>query len=465
MAKANKKQLSLDELLEQALVKEEDRPYEVPENWVWIRLGSVCANVQYGYTAKASVDKIGPKLLRITDIQNGIVNWGDVPYCSITSSDYDKFNIKVNDIVVARTGATTGKSYIIYENIESVFASYLIRIRLEKGFNSKFLYEFMQSGGYWNQVMELSQGIAQPGVNATKLQSMLFPLPPIAEQQRIVDIIDQLFEKLDTAKELVQNALDSFENRKAAILHKAFTGGLTVKWREENGVSLEKWANNEIKDLVTELNQGWSPKCEAFPSKSNEEWGVIKTTSIQHMEFIEEENKKLPNHLEPRKKHELKAGDILITRAGPRIRVGVCCLIKAVRPKLLLCDKAYRFRANESMVLPEYITYALNSTEILDEINKMKTGISESGVNLTQNGFLAIKLKVPSLREQQEIVRILDNLLDNEQRAKELCDVIEKIDLMKKAILAKAFRGELGTNDPEEESAVQLLKEVLKEKI
>jgi len=221
---------------------------------------------------------------------------------------------------------------------------------------------------------------------------------------------------------------------------------------------------NMLKDLAISLNQGWSPKCEGFPSVDYEKWGVIKTTAIQHMEFIEQENKQLPSSLVPREKHELKEGDVLITRAGPRIRVGVCCLVKQVRPRLLLCDKAYRFRAKEKLVIPEYIVFVLNTSDILDTINVMKTGISDSGVNLTLDGFLAIKLNIPSIVEQKEIVNILDNLLKNEQKAKELCDVIDNIDLMKKSILARAFRGELSTNNPNEESALELLKEIFRER-
>ena len=114
--------------------------------------------------------------------------------------------------------------------------------------------------------------------------------------------------------------------------------------------------------------------------------------------------------------------------------------------------------------IPEYIIKYLNSAQGLKELRKnAKHAVNQASINQTdvKNAIIS----VPPIEEQKEIVRILDNLLENEQRAKELCDVIEKIDLMKKAILARAFRGELGTNDPEEESAVELLKEVLKEKI
>jgi type I restriction enzyme, S subunit len=290
------------------------------------------------------------------------------------------------------------------------------------------------------------------------------PLPPLSEQQRIVDLIELLFEKLDHSKELVENALDSFENRKSAILHKAFSGELTAKWREDSSVNLLR-EEFEIRHLVTQLNQGWSPRCESYPSTDNNKWGVIKTTAIQHMQFNEEENKQLPDTLMPREKHELKAGDILITRAGPRIRVGVCCLIKYVRPRLLLCDKAYRFRANIERVMPEYLVLALNTPDKVNEINLMKTGISDSGLNLTQDGFMAIKLNIPPIKEQKEIIRIVDDLLEKEQKVEEFCQVIENIDLMKTSILARAFRSELSTNNPDEESALELLKEVLRKRV
>ena len=105
------------------------------------------------------------------------------------------------------------------------------------------------------------------------------------------------------------------------------------------------WRTMPMRQLISELHQGWSPKCAIEASLNETEWGVIKTTAIQHMLFQEEENKQLPMELEPRLDLELEDGDILITRAGPRVRAGVACLVRRVRKKLILCDKAYRFRA------------------------------------------------------------------------------------------------------------------------
>ncbi|SCM82901.1 Restriction modification system DNA specificity domain [uncultured Sporomusa sp.] len=463
---AKEEKLSLEELLEQALVKDEDKPYAVPGNWVWTRLGDITI-ITGGGTPQSNV----------TEYYNG----GDIAW--ITPADLSGYNdmyISKGERNITKLGLEQSSAKLMPRDtvlLSSRAPIGYVAIALEQlctnqGFKSfwpspiykpQYLYYYLMQN---KKLLETyASGTTFLELSRKKVSQIPFPLPPLPEQQRIVDIIESLFEKLDRAKELAQHALDSFEKRKSAILHKAFTGELIRKWREENGLSFEKWQKYTVKDLVMNLNQGWSPKCENFPSIDYDKWGVIKTTAIQHMEFVEEENKQLPSSLEPREKHELKAGDILITRAGPRIRVGVCCLVKQVRPRLLLCDKAYRFRVNEKLVMPEYIVFALNTPSMLDEINLMKTGISDSGVNLTQNGFQGLKLNIPPLAEQKEIVRILDNLLANEQKAKELCNVIDKIDHMKKAILARAFRGELGTNNPDEESALELLKEVLKEKI
>ncbi len=228
MARGKKagKELTPEERLEQALVPGEEQPYPVPENWCWVRLGNLCTDIQYGYTAKAIFDNNYPKMLRITDIQDGEVDWDNVPNCDITENDFRKYELVSHDIVFARTGATTGKSYLVLEPPKSVYASYLIRIRLNSFFNRKYVYYMLQSEVYWKQIMELSSGIAQPGVNAAKLQSLLFPLSPLSEQQRIVNRIESLFAKLDEAKEKAQAVVDGFELRKSAILHKAFMGEL-----------------------------------------------------------------------------------------------------------------------------------------------------------------------------------------------------------------------------------------------
>jgi len=459
MANRKRKQnISAEELMEQALVPEVERPYEVPENWVWSRLGGV-STLKSGTTLPADKElAIGKVIyLKVADM-NLPENQCLINTSSRFIDEYqESYLIPSKSILFPKRGGAilTNKKRMTTQEI--LVDLNIMAITPKQNVILSYMY-------YWFLTIDLgtlNNGSNIPQINNKDIEPLYIPIPPITEQQRIVDRIEGLFAKLDQAKELAQNVLNSFEIRKATILHKAFTGELTAKWREEQGIGLDSWERKPIKEYVSKLNQGWSPKCESYPSESVDKWGVIKTTAIQHMDFNELENKQLPLSLTPKQQHELHEGDILITRAGPRIRVGVCCLIKNVRPRLLLCDKAYRFNALREKTLPEFLVYQLNTSMILDEINRMKTGISDSGVNLTQEGFLSIEIVMPSLSEQKEVVRLLDGFLEKEQKVNELTNAIDKIDLMKKAILARAFRGELGTNDTNDESAIELLKKWL----
>ena len=164
------------------------------------------------------------------------------------------------------------------------------------------------------------------------------------------------------------------------------------------------WSNLPLSDLVHSIDQGWSPRCENYAASSHSEWAVIKTTAIQNLKFLDDENKSLPSTLEPRQHLELRPGDLLITRAGPRNRVGVACLVRSTRPRLMLCDKAYRLKCRLDVVEPAFLELALNSPDLVAQVNKLKTGISDSGVNITQTPFMNLEIPLPPLPEQHRIV-------------------------------------------------------------
>ena len=204
---------------------------KLPKGWRWVRLEEVCFKPQYGYTVSAVNKPIGPKLLRITDIQEGKVDWNLVPYCKINKSDIEKYRIEKNDIFFARTGATTGKSFLIEEEPPfAIFASYLIRIRLiEKVVHPKFVSLFFQSPYYWKQV--IPQGGAQPNMNARKLASLQIPLPPLPKQKRIVAYLDNIQQKAQTLQKLQEETEKEIERLKETILHKAFRGECSINQR------------------------------------------------------------------------------------------------------------------------------------------------------------------------------------------------------------------------------------------
>jgi type I restriction enzyme S subunit len=172
-------------------------PFELPQGWVWCRISAISASIQYGVTESAKSEG-NYKFLRITDIQDNLVDWDSVPYVYLSDEKAEDYLLSNDDIVFARTGATVGKSYLISGlNKKAVFASYLIRIKLLPLLNAQYVKLFFESDFYWEQILEKSVGIGQPNVNGTSLKELVISLPPLVEQKRIVSKIEQIFSQLD----------------------------------------------------------------------------------------------------------------------------------------------------------------------------------------------------------------------------------------------------------------------------
>lgn len=200
---------------------------QLPVTWKWSKIGEVSDNIHYGYTASSKNKPIGPKLLRITDIQNNTVKWETVPYCRIDDKQKIRYLLKKGDLVFARTGATVGKSYLLSGKFpESVFASYLIRIILNESISKKYIYNFFQSLSYWQQITSGQVGIGQPNVNAQILSGIILSLPPLAEQHEIVRRVEALFKIADQIEERYKKAKAYVDKLTQSILAKAFRGEL-----------------------------------------------------------------------------------------------------------------------------------------------------------------------------------------------------------------------------------------------
>ncbi len=182
--------------------------------WKSVPLGDFAESVDYGVTASATQQPSGPKFLRITDIQDGLVNWDTVPWCECDGRTALDARLVPGDIVFARTGATTGKSFLIRDcPTDAVFASYLIRVRIGATANPRFISHFFQTPAYWAQITMSARGVAQPGVNATTLKALEVPLPPLPEQRRIADILD----RADTLRAKRRAALAQLDTLTQAI--------------------------------------------------------------------------------------------------------------------------------------------------------------------------------------------------------------------------------------------------------
>ena len=473
MAKKKQTELTIEEKLQNALVPKEEQPYKIPNNWCWTRWGNLSDRIQYGVNTPA-INEGNARLVRISDIQDNKIIWDKVPYCNIDDKLIEQYLIKENDILFARTGGTVGKSVMAIDVIpNAVFAGYLIRSNYSKKLNGKYLKYFMESNLYWTQLKIGTTATAQPNCNGKTLAKMIFPLPPINEQQRIVNIIESLFTKLDKAKELIENTLAKFEQNKMAILHKAFTGELTAKWRKENNIddikeasNIEKipyivpsgWYWDKLKNVTVRIVDGdHNP-----PAKEKEKTNYIMLSAqnIGYSGFINMDKVRYlskDNFDKCHKRTCLEDEDILFSSVGS---IGNAMVYREKENDKITFQRSVTIIKTKTN--PYYLRYVLLSPYCQQIFKTESIGTAQKGFYIKQMKNLIVP--VPTIEEQQEIVKVLDKLLAKYNKIKDLEKQLEQIELLKKAILAKAFRGELGTNNPDEESAEVLLKEILAEK-
>lgn len=244
-------------------------PFEIPESWKWVRWGDLSEQIQYGYIASAqSTGQI--KMVRISDIQGNKVIWKNVPYCDIDDESIDIYKLHQNDILFARTGGTVGKSYLV-ENVdtEAVFAGYLIRTSYSKRLSAKYIKYFMDSDLYWKQLQDGTTATAQPNCNGQTLSKMILPLPPAAEQMRIVEKLQCVFSMLDTIDTLQSQYQDNLVTLKSKIIDAGIQGKLTEQLPED-GTAEELYQQIQQEKLALE-KAGKIKKSKPLPPISDEE--------------------------------------------------------------------------------------------------------------------------------------------------------------------------------------------------
>jgi type I restriction enzyme, S subunit len=330
-------------------------------------------------------------------------------------------------------------------------------IRPETGVLARWIASFLVQHGIRRSAQRaMTGGVGQMRVPTAFLESLHVPIAPTAEQERIADALDELLSDLDAGVTALERVRDKLKLYRAAVLKAAVEGALTG--------AQSPYRLGPISQGIVSIEQGWSPKCESAPA-GDSEWGVIKTTAIQALRYLKGENKRLPAHLIPRPHLELMAGDLLVTRAGPRSRVGVACLVKQTRSGLLLCDKAYRLRCKDNQLLPAFVEVVLNAPQFVDELDKLKTGISDSGVNLTQNRFLELEVPYPALDEQTAIVEAVEDQLSVIDHLDSGIDAkLKNGQALRQSILRHAFSGKLVPQDPNDEPVSELLKRIAAER-
>ena len=486
---AKKKEKTLEEKLQEALVPENQWPYILPENWCWVEFGSLAkdmADGPFGSNLKTE-HYINEKEVRIIQLSNVSENgWKDdnVRYTTFEhAKTISRSIVKPGDIVITKM-MPAGRA-MICPNLEKeyVLSSDSVKFVPWDCLDRKYMTLGINSTVFRKQVQENTQGITRARTSLKKLKSYIYPLAPLAEQKRIVYRIESLFAKLDEAKEKIQQVLDGAEMRKAAILHKAFTGELTKTWRRENNITTTDDVNREklskeceeyeipyeipdewrwvtFNEVCTFIGSGVTPKGGQavytdsgipFIRSQNVLNGKLDLSDVAYIS--DEINEKM-------KRTQIIGGETLLNITGASI--GRSCYVPQEQSVGNVNQHVciLRFKNYINGYIPQLW---LNSPKMQEFINFNQVGQTRQALNFKQ--IRGIYFPLPPLQEQLEMVRIIKyeiNKLD--VVCNSLANLAVRIDTMKKSILAKAFRGELGTNNPTEDSALNLLKEVLQDK-
>jgi len=432
---AKKKQaLSPEERLAAALVPEEEWPYALPDGWKWVRIGALNDYKSSSITPSTNPDDTF-ELYSVPSIVND--------YPEITKGmdiGSTKQLVEKDDVLLCKINPRINRVWKVsaHTTHKCLASSEWIVVRARSFFASDYLMWFFRCPYFRERMLSNVSGVGGSLMRAKPRFVQTYPvaLPSLSEQHRLVARIESLFAKLDAAREKVQSVLNSHETRKAALLHDAFAGKLTAKWREEQGLPEKIYKTvplNQVCDSIFDGDHMPPPKSNSgipFLVIANVNKGKLNFTGTR---FVPQDYyESLTDTRKPQN------GDVLYTLVGT---YGI--------PVLVDTDEKFCFqrhmallKPNKSSILQKYLWYTLQEKDFYQKATKIAKGTAQLTVPI--KGLRQLTIPLPSLPEQQEIVRILGRLLAREQRARQAAEeTLAAIDRMKQAILARAFRGEL----------------------
>ena len=496
MAKNKNVEISLEEKLKQALVPVDEQPYTIPSNWVWVGLKYISKKIFAGGDKPENFSKMKTDKNIFPIFSNGIDKDGLYGYT-------DEAKVLEKALTISARG-TIGFTKIREANFTPIIRLIVIILK------DRILYEFLDYYFKYNSLEGVGSSI--PQLTVPIVNEKIIPLPPLNEQKRIVEKLDFLFEKTKRAKEIIEEIKIDIENRKISILDRAFKGTLTSKWRNENKVS-------DVKELLKSINdekiKKWEEDCtqaekdgnkkpkkpnikevediivpvEEQPYKLPDSWVWVRLgdlgdykkgpfgSSLTKSMFVEkgvdtikvyeqknaiQKDIKIGNYyitknyfLEAMTGFEVNPNDIIVSCAGT---VGETYIIPNNAEKGIINQALMKITLIEQIHKKYYLEYF--DYFLKEEARRQSQGTAIKNIPPFKI-FKEFPFPLPSLEEQQEIVRILDEVLENENKVKELLELEERIDILEKSILNKAFKGELGTQNNSDEPAIELLKNIL----
>ena len=423
-------------------ITEDEIPFEIPENWKWVRWGDLSESIQYGYNAPAQ-ESGRIKMVRISDIQDSRVLWESVPYCEIAEKDIPTYLLSANDILFARTGGTVGKSYLV-KNVpeDAIYAGYLIRTRYSAHLCPEYMKCFMESQLYWDQLHNGTIATAQPNCNGKTLSKMILPLPPFAEQKRIVAKIEELLPLIERY-EKAWSRLEDFNKRfpgdmQKSILQMAIQGKL-VEQRQEEGTGEELYRRIQAEKQAL-IKAGKIKKEKPLPEIAEDEipfdipeswkWAsvgsvcvniqygssqksalsgkvpVLRMGNIQGGKIVYDKLVYTSDDSEI-KKYTLAVNDLLFNRTNSKELVGKTAIYKGEMPAIYA---GYLVRISPVLLDSDYLNYVMQSQYYWTYCQTVRSdAIGQSKINAEKLKRFVFPL--PPLVEQKRIVARLEELL------------------------------------------------------
>lgn len=390
------------------------------------KLGQISDSIEYGLTASASKEQVGPRFLRITDIQDDNVDWESVPYCNCPDEEQERYLLRPGDIVFARTGATTGKSFLIRQCPEpTVFASYLIRVRPSEEVEPGYLAQFFRTEDYWHQISGAANGSAQPGVNGSKLRELSVPLPPFAEQRRIASILG----KADDIRRKREEGIRLGEE----LLRSTFLEMFGDPVANPNGLPILR-----LEEISGDMTYGTSVKCDS--ENVGTALPVLRIPNILHGRIDWTDLKYVS--LEPRETQQLllTPGDLLFVRTnGNPEYIGRCAMFSS-ETRALFASYLIRVRLRpDADYRPEFVRFVATMPSYRSLL-VAEARTTAGNYNISTQGLRRLKLIAPSLEQQDRFLRFAANtsrmLAKREEAAVGATTLFD-------SLVQRAFRGEL----------------------
>lgn len=441
---------------------------DLPKGWVEIPLSEILISIESGSRPKGGVRGITegiPSLGGEHLNERGGFNFDKIKYVPKNFAlRMTRGKIKKKDVLIVKDGATTGKVSFVDNNFpfnDAVINEHVFICRIFPEIDSKFVFRFLFSEEGQKRILANFKGSAQGGINLSFAPNTLIPLASLNEQKRIVEKLDKLLAKVGTAKERLDKIPGILKKYRQSVLHAAVSGELTKDWREKNEFFDSVWSEIELRDIISSLRYGTSKKMSkeenGFPILRipNIQKGFITTDDIKYAKLSENEFHNL----------RLQPGDILMIRSNGSVSlVGRTAVVTENEINLAFAGYLIRIRPNKEKVIPKFLNFSFHSYNARIQIELPAR--STSGVNnINSEEVKSIQLRLPPLEEQKEIVNRVDKLLSKadeiEERYKKAKEYVDKLS---QSILAKAFRGELVPQAPNDEPASELLERIKAEK-